>query len=191
MFTTSFSGVILNKDTTYNSIDTTIVNRTQNKLLYDTQVSDGNFYSATIEQPTVDDILEIDIVGDSKSNKLYYKYDRTSTLIHDIELIDNLEALEIPVVKVGTNRYEFISEDSLIYNIYLRKDTVLATATAKWVHIDTITYLNNFKLKFLIAGKYRIDICKVVDNVSSIVLEKTINIVSNVATNNKQLLEWE
>lgn len=192
MFTTSFSGGISNTDASYGNIVTTIVNRSQNKLIYDTEVSDGNFYTATIKEPNIGDILDIDITSSDKTNKLYIEYDKRSTIVNNIMLLDAIEVLDIPLSKIGINTYRFRSTDELTYNVYIRKDTILSTAPIEWSHVDTITHTGDLMIKFLLAGSYRIDICKVVDSVSSAILEKSIHIVDTIDTgNNKQLLEWE
>jgi len=194
MFTCTISGKLLNS--TESSFTTKVTNRTTNEV-YPPYTSDGMFYATTIEEPNINDILEVTIsnLSNTYTNKLYYVYNGNSTLLQDISLLTSIPSINVNIINNGNNTYLLDTgnySNPNIYNVYLRKSSVLATASDQWMHVDTIITSSQLSITFLVKGTFKIDTNIVVNNISTNIRESIISIANNVSNlSNKQYIEWE
>jgi len=195
MFTCTISGKLLNS--TESSFTTEVTNRTTTKV-YEPYTSDGSFYSITLEEPNINDILEVTVSNVSKTyvNKLYYVYDGTTTILQDISLLTSIPNINVNAVNSGNNVYIFDTGNYTnpnVYNVYLRKSSVLSTATDQWMHVDTIISSAQLSITFLVKGTFRIDTNIVVNNITTNIKETIVSISNDISSSiaKKQYIEWE
>ena len=194
MYTLTITGAVLNdSDTAY----TTVINNRTSNTIYPTYTSDGTFYTTTIEEPNIGDILEVDITGvnTNYTNKLYHVYDGTTTIIQEINLVTSVPLISVSVTNNGLNNYILNTNNHTvnnIYNVYLRRSSVTTTAGDTWMHVETIKVINSLDITFLVRGTYRIDTNLVSNNISTTIQETTISIANDISNITKNsYIEWE